>query len=463
MKMETPVHMSSYSAPSSPRKYFAHGANTLDHRNSENSLVGKNDAAAKTASFSQTNPTSTSIPPTYIRKGNKLIRMNEDNSQESSVVQSTVYSPSSDTTAQTKQYSEKPQAQVPVSRHRTLVVQSASNLSEGTNNTDTQPSGWVQKRSRHMQLINAAVHAKRTADFKKSRPNIISLTPKGTSVLIDGTKYRRGPSGNKLVIAKEGVSGNEVTVGGVVFVMDPSGQKLIRKKQDTQSKRTRSGNLMILHNAALQQHKSRRHLTKRSVIPSARSKYCQYFNRFGRCSKGSKCPYIHDPKRVAICTKFLRGACEKPEECPFSHNITPERVPLCYHFQKGKCTNQDCPYLHVKVNPDAPVCKAFLTEGYCPNGKSCKERHVWECPDFSATGICENSKCKLPHVARGHKRNSSQLSDDSVESHEDEETPREAEYQIQPNFTNAPRFSSPQRDTEVAQEREESCISGEFR
>ncbi len=34
-------------------------------------------------------------------------------------------------------------------------------------------------------------------------------------------------------------------------------------------------------------------------------KYCLFYNRFGRCSRGDSCTYIHDPKRVALCPRFL--------------------------------------------------------------------------------------------------------------------------------------------------------------
>lgn len=33
-----------------------------------------------------------------------------------------------------------------------------------------------------------------------------------------------------------------------------------------------------------------------------------YYNRFGRCNHGQHCPYIHDPDKVAVCTR-----------CPPSH------------------------------------------------------------------------------------------------------------------------------------------------
>lgn len=33
----------------------------------------------------------------------------------------------------------------------------------------------------------------------------------------------------------------------------------------------------------------------------------------------------------------------------------------------GSCSNENCPYRHVHVNPDSSVCESFL-RGYCPDG-----------------------------------------------------------------------------------------------
>lgn len=32
-----------------------------------------------------------------------------------------------------------------------------------------------------------------------------------------------------------------------------------------------------------------------------------YYNRFGRCNRGQQCPYIHDPEKVAVCTRYSLG------------------------------------------------------------------------------------------------------------------------------------------------------------
>ncbi|ELT88206.1 hypothetical protein CAPTEDRAFT_77329, partial [Capitella teleta] len=103
-------------------------------------------------------------------------------------------------------------------------------------------------------------------------------------------------------------------------------------------------------------------------------KYCIYYNRFGRCYRGNKCPNTHDPKRVAVCTRFLRGTC-KITDCAFSHVVAAEKMPTCEHFLRGACSRDHCPYLHVKVSENAEVCPAFAI-GFCPLADKCKKKHI---------------------------------------------------------------------------------------
>ncbi|XP_028555161.1 uncharacterized protein LOC110109077 isoform X2 [Dendrobium catenatum] len=125
--------------------------------------------------------------------------------------------------------------------------------------------------------------------------------------------------------------------------------------------------------------------------------FCLFFTRFGKCNKsGRKCPYIHDPAKVAICAKFLRGQCSDAN-CKLTHKIIPERMPDCSYFLKGLCTNINCPYRHVKVNANAPLCDGFL-RGHCADGDECRKKHSYTCPHFEATGKChQGSLCKLHH------------------------------------------------------------------
>ncbi|XP_031202282.1 zinc finger CCCH domain-containing protein 3 isoform X2 [Mastomys coucha] len=131
--------------------------------------------------------------------------------------------------------------------------------------------------------------------------------------------------------------------------------------------------------------------------------YCMYYNRFGRCNRGECCPYIHDPEKVAVCTRFVRGTCKKTDgSCPFSHHVSKEKMPVCSYFLKGICSNSNCPYSHVYVSRKAEVCSDFL-KGYCPLGAKCKKKHTLLCPDFARRGICpRGSQCQLLH--RNQKR-----------------------------------------------------------
>ncbi|XP_057592727.1 zinc finger CCCH domain-containing protein 3 isoform X2 [Hippopotamus amphibius kiboko] len=134
-----------------------------------------------------------------------------------------------------------------------------------------------------------------------------------------------------------------------------------------------------------------------------KEEYCMYYNRFGRCNRGERCPYIHDPEKVAVCTRFVRGTCKKTDgTCPFSHHVSKEKMPVCSYFLKGICSNSNCPYSHVYVSRKAEVCTDFL-KGYCPLGAKCKKKHTLLCPDFSRRGICSRgAQCQLLH--RNQKR-----------------------------------------------------------
>ncbi|XP_035032464.1 zinc finger CCCH domain-containing protein 3 isoform X2 [Hippoglossus stenolepis] len=163
---------------------------------------------------------------------------------------------------------------------------------------------------------------------------------------------------------------------------------------------------------------STRHLASRAVqrslaiIRHARQKkqqkqYCMYYNRFGKCNRGTSCPYIHDPDKVAVCTRFLRGTCKQADgTCPFSHKVAKEKMPVCSYFLKGICNNSDCPYSHVYVSRKAEVCEDFV-KGYCPEGEKCKKKHTLVCPDFSKTGSCPRGRrCKLQHRQRAKQSTS---------------------------------------------------------
>lgn len=140
----------------------------------------------------------------------------------------------------------------------------------------------------------------------------------------------------------------------------------------------------------------------------------------GRCAKGSRCLYTHDPSSVALCKDFLqKGLCPAGDFCDLSHDLSPERTPTCLHFLRGRCSNQSCRYAHVGLNPAALVCYDFATFGYCKKGAQCSDRHVHECPAYANTGVCRDKKCRLPHPdsagqIRQHQNSSSMITKSAV-------------------------------------------------
>ena len=99
------------------------------------------------------------------------------------------------------------------------------------------------------------------------------------------------------------------------------------------------------------------------------------------------------------------------------------------HFLRGRCSNPECRYAHIRLIPGAPVCRDFANLGYCEKGANCDQRHVHECPDYANTGVCNKKRCRLPHVDRagqirkntGANKVDATNDDDSDASSEDEE------------------------------------------
>jgi len=142
----------------------------------------------------------------------------------------------------------------------------------------------------------------------------------------------------------------------------------------------------------------------------------------GQCTR--ECLFVHDFEKVAACRSFLlKHYCSAGPDCSLSHDLTPNRTPMCIYFARGNCTNAECPYTHVRPQPGAPVCNAFGKLGYCDLGAECLDVHVFECPDFANTGHCPNKGCRLPHVERaGQLRKRAGVANGSPNDTSDENT-----------------------------------------
>ncbi|KFG87630.1 CCCH zinc finger protein [Metarhizium anisopliae] len=243
-------------------------------------------------------------------------------------------------------------------RHRTLHLNQSRPPSDSNTpspGSTTGSSGWVSRNDRHRQLINANVYEKDTQNRVRAieetrQKKLQDRKMREKNQLKDFLRHQASAT-NAVANSKPGVGKAEIMIEGIRFHVADGGKKLVKSS--------------------------------------------------GSCPKGPSCRYQHDPTRVAVCKDFLKdGKCPNGESCDLSHDVSPERVPNCLHYAKGHCTKADCPYTHSRAAPGALVCEAFGFYGYCDKGASCTERHVFECPDFSNTGICKSKGCKLLHRER---------------------------------------------------------------
>ncbi|OTF82909.1 hypothetical protein BLA29_005155, partial [Euroglyphus maynei] len=117
------------------------------------------------------------------------------------------------------------------------------------------------------------------------------------------------------------------------------------------------------------------------------SLYCPQFCRQGICNKGVRCSLIHDPSKRGICPGILtKNGCKK-QVCYLSHEKTPDKMPDCRFFLRGRCTMDNCPFRHVKVNNDAVLCENFA-RGFCPQGLMCNKLHKYKCPTIRQQKTC---------------------------------------------------------------------------
>lgn len=359
------------------------------------------------------------------------------------------------------------------SRHRSLVIGKAGNGGSsgdvpGEQDQSGQPSnsrdvqeGWVKRKSTHnMSLVSSST-------FEKTEPARLAAITAKQKAIVEGHKSAgRNVKGKASASVRRGDNMGEVIIDGVTFEFDETGTKLVKKqsasvaraetqtdkdteveaKQSTPLRtsvngqdfvRTKTGNMISqavldqrqenrLNSAKLkrmgeigkeiaERQRLRNQGRQQAAAAASASKsrkaktLCAYYNKTGQCKNGLRCPYKHDPDRVAICPRFLRPAgCPLPMgTCPLSHNSTPERVPHCVHFlaTAGACRNGDaCRYTHPVqtdlLTNESPICMAFSDFGWCSNGRSCNKRHTWDCPEFLRKGKCERRGCRLMHVVR---------------------------------------------------------------
>ncbi|KAL8166138.1 hypothetical protein V2J09_007637 [Rumex salicifolius] len=272
-------------------------------------------------------------------------------------------------------------------------------------------SGFSLRRSKVVSLAGSSLKwsislERRSKKVDKEATSAVAMLKKekkeksSFSVINSGTQSKRNSlheeqprsgSGHQVKNAVKSSIPRRLHIRNDDYVRIGNGNQLIRNPK-------RRNRILASEKVRWSLHTARMRLAKKR-------KYCQFFTRFGKCNKEEgKCPYIHDPSKTAVCTKFLNGLCSDPK-CKLTHKVIPERMPDCSFFLHGLCSNESCPYRHVSVNPKAAICESFL-KGYCSEGNECRKKHSYMCPVYEATGDCpEGSKCKLYHSKKGKDNN----------------------------------------------------------
>ncbi|KAG0357750.1 hypothetical protein BG005_003151 [Podila minutissima] len=291
------------------------------------------------------------------------------------------------------------------------------------------PTGqWIQTKTKNMSMMNPSTYQKtmvakqnsirsaKVAKLKMHQERAKKAADLRKGIVRVGDKvYSKSLDGRKLVMRDP--NQGDIVINGATFQMDPRGNKLIRK---IGTGSPASGNGATISTAT----PTTKHTfgssgatpkqfavdgvvaaqealkAKRNKGMARKRQFCKYFTRFGQCTN-IRCPFMHSRQHLSICKRFLRGQCHFTDAtCKLSHTPSPHTTPACSHFQYAACTKDECLYPHIKVNAQAPICKPFAKEGWCEAGATCKDRHVWICPDFDTPTGCK-IKCGLAHVANG--------------------------------------------------------------
>ncbi|KAJ1905218.1 hypothetical protein LPJ71_004614 [Coemansia sp. S17] len=266
-------------------------------------------------------------------------------------------------------YSPRPPPVRPSRNMKLVVKNDEPSASDSSSNNNT--SGTTQYISYANKLVkvgtaNSASLRPPTMTSYRPRPAIHMARMVNSRVTIDGETFIRKGQGNKLVRAP-----STSPAAPAVPATTTTSQRGVVNIEGENYVRTKKGSLVRVD--ALRKHSSQK------TAPMYK--------------KGAL-------KRRPLCTKYIYGKCaQSATDCLYSHELTPETVPVCLYFQSDRCKKDDqtCPFIHVKVNPNAPICRDFVYKHFCAKGRKCSHRHVWECPDWVEKNKCTWPKCRLPH------------------------------------------------------------------
>lgn len=294
------------------------------------------------------NVTKKEVRPQMIKVGrNKLIKAN-------------IYAGMSRTAAMQSKVKPKPGNMYKVdNRLRTSPKGSVKGIAKPSRNIQSRHktlelkriNGTVYKTSKNRLERQRSISTSATAALSKNSDRLISL---------NGSKYILKENGKRLIPIKTACdepssSKSTLEIAGIRFLQLMDGTFV----------RHHNHSSVVRQHLTTSKHKSIKILTqklRKCNIP------CPVFRRIGKClafTRG-RCPKLHDPKYVDICSGALRkGGCTKVG-CLMSHDLSLSKMPACKYFLQGCCVNDSCLYLHHKLNENVPLCQEFL-KGFCPD------------------------------------------------------------------------------------------------
>ncbi|KAA6424093.1 MAG: Zinc finger CCCH domain-containing 3 [Trebouxia sp. A1-2] len=106
-----------------------------------------------------------------------------------------------------------------------------------------------------------------------------------------------------------------------------------------------------------------KHLTLRSMLTTPKAVIQRVSTARSRPSSSAASASISGRQKLAAAARVRRPS-----------RLSKSSKPVQTHCL-GLCTTEECPYAHVKVDPNAPVCQEFVS-GHCPRGVSCTKKHL---------------------------------------------------------------------------------------
>ncbi|KAL0028308.1 hypothetical protein WJX79_008990 [Trebouxia sp. C0005] len=127
-----------------------------------------------------------------------------------------------------------------------------------------------------------------------------------------------------------------------------------------------------------------KHLTLRSMLTTPKAVIQRVSTARSRPSSSAASASISGRQKLAAAARVRRPSRLSKSSKPVqTHCLVfcrtggrcPNVMPVCTFYLQGLCTTEECPYAHVKVDPNAPVCQEFVS-GHCPRGVSCTKKHL---------------------------------------------------------------------------------------